>query len=85
MYVAGSMFNVLNTSLQEVTLPMLLINLITFFCSLHIFYILHPSSPQNYSVPQMQMKFCKIHTSQDSKFYSRTKNFGARLLPLPTA
>jgi len=57
-----NIFDVLNNSLQEVTLAALLISLITFFCSLKI-VLLSPSSsptPTKYAIPQVRIVY-RVH------------------------
>jgi hypothetical protein len=59
---SGNIFDVLNNSLQEVTLATLLINLITSFCSLKI-VSLSPSSPSphtKYAIPQVHIVY-RVH------------------------
>jgi hypothetical protein len=41
VYGSGSIFNVLNSSLQDTVFTMFLINLITFFCNLQIVQLPH--------------------------------------------
>jgi len=57
----GNIFDVLNNSVQEVTLATILINLITSFCSLKI-VLLSPSSPPHtkYAIPQVHIVY-RVH------------------------
>jgi hypothetical protein len=57
-----NIFDVLNNSLQEVTLAALLINLITFFCSLKIGILSLSSSPPptKYAILQLRI-VCRVH------------------------
>ena len=51
LHGSGSIFNVLNNTQQEVFLPTLLINLVTFFCNLQIFFTFPITTPDQYAIP----------------------------------
>jgi len=60
----GSIFNVLNNSLQDVFLLALQINPTTFFCNLQTFVLCESPHQKKNTIYLMQVKICKIYTAQ---------------------